>query len=264
MAKRRKIKKSVFLIAGIIAFFIIYFISFNFFSNMEQKQGNTVKVQEKEDSRSLLRQLNDKDKIYLSDGIVSDIRIEQELLEEIRYCFEDISKIRKPQSYKSIYEGYSDDGLKFSTDLNVMRIYTVNEEEYYKIPVTSKDELKNILNKSIYTSFDFVKQHKTWNSVTISYNGKTKNLSKWKYDDLANKMAAKRVVGKVQPEKSKERSEYNFVINIKADNYEAKIETMGDDYVRIQAKNLSSYYEVHTGLYDYIKDEVFKISKQKK
>ena len=156
MAKRRKIKKSVFLIAGIIAFFIIYFISFNFFSNMEQKQGNTVKVQEKEDSRSLLKQLNDKDKIYLSDGIVSDIRAEQELLEEIRYCFEDISKIRKPQSYKSIYEGYSDDGLKFSTDLNVMRIYTVNEEEYYKIPVTSKDELKNILNKSIYTSFDFV------------------------------------------------------------------------------------------------------------
>ena len=100
-----------------------------------------------------LQQLNDKDKIYLSDGIVSDIRAEQELLEEIRYCFEDISKIRKPQSYKSIYEGYSDDGLKFSTDLNVMRIYTVNEEEYYKIPVTSKDELKNILNKIIFTSF---------------------------------------------------------------------------------------------------------------
>ncbi|WP_297134627.1 hypothetical protein [Terrisporobacter sp.] len=261
MAKRRKIKKSVFLIAGIIGFFIIYFISFNLFSGMDEKQENIVKVEDKEDSRSLLRQLNDKDKIYLSDGIVSDIRVEQELLEELRYSFEDISKIRTPQSYQAIYEGYSDDGLKFSTDLDVIRIYTVNEEEYYKIPIASKDELKNILNKSIYTSFDFVKQHKTWNNVTITYNGKTKTLSKWKYDDLANKMAAKRVVGKVQPEKSKERSEYNFVINIKADNYEAKVETMGDDYVRIQAKNLSSYYEVHTGLYDYIKDEVFKISK---
>ena len=48
------------------------------------------------------------------------------------------------QSYNSIYEGYSDDGLKFSTDLNVIRIYTVNNEEYYKIPVNTKEELKKI------------------------------------------------------------------------------------------------------------------------
>lgn len=263
MAKRRKLKKSAFLVAGVILFFVVYFISFNLFSGMDNKDAeNTVKVETEEDNRSLLRQLKEKDKIYLSDGLVSDIRVEEEILEELRYSFESISKIRKPESYKATYEAYSDDGLKFSTDLNVIRIYTVNEEEYYKIPVASKEELKNILNKGIYTSFDFVKQYKTWNSVTITYNGKTKNLSKWKYDDIANKMAAKRVVGKVQPEKSKERSKYNFVINIKADNYEAKIETMGDDYVKIEAKELSSYYEVYTGLYDYIKDEVFKISEK--
>lgn len=261
MAKRRKIKKSVILVAAIVLFFIVYIVSFMFFSKKANStEGNSVKIQAQEDSRSLLKQLESKEKIYLSDQVVSDVRVDEELLEELRYSFEDVSKIRTPASYTPVYDGYSDDGVKFSTDLSVMRIYTVNKEEYYKIPVTSKEEFKNILDKSIYTSFDFVKQYKTWKEVKITYKGETKKLSRWKYDDLANTMASKRVVGKVQPERSKERSEYNFTIEIKADNYEAKIETMGEDYVKIEAKNLNSYYEVHTALYEYIKDEVFKIS----
>lgn len=260
MAKRRRVKKSVFLVAAIILFFCVYIGSFVYFSNQDSKsEDNAVKIEEPEDSRSLLKQLEEKEKIYLSDGVVSDVRVEDQLLEELRYSFEDISKIRKPASYKSTYEGYSDDGLKFSTNLDVIRIYTVNQEEYYKIPITSKEELKNILDKGIYTSFDFIKQYKTWKDIKITYKDSTKNLSKWKFDDLANTMAAKRVVGKVQPEKSKQRSKYNFVIDIKADNYEAKVEVMGKNYVRIQSKDLSSYYEVHTALYDYIKNSVFKI-----
>lgn len=192
----------MFLVAAIILFFGVYIASFTYFSNKENNsKDNAVKIEEPEDNRSLLKQLNEKEKIYLSDGIVSDVRVEEQLLEELRYSFEDISKIRKPASYESTYEGYSDDGLKFSTNLDVIRIYTVNEEEYYKIPVSSKNELKNILDKSIYTSFDFIKQYKTWKDVKIVYKDNTKNLSRWKYDDLANTMAAKRVVGKVQPEK---------------------------------------------------------------
>lgn len=261
MAKKRKIKKSVFLVAAIILFFCVYIITFIHFSDQDNSsKDNAVKIEEPEDNRSLLKQLEEKEKIYLSDGIVSDVRVEEQLLEELRYSFEDISKIRKPASFESIYEGYSDDGLKFSTNLNVIRIYTVNEEEYYKIPITSKDELKNILDKSIYTSFDFIKQYKTWKDIKITYKGSSKDLSKWKYDDLANTMAAKRVVGKVQPEKSKERSKYNFVIQIKANNYESKVEVMGANYVKIESKGLESYYEVHTALYDYIKDNVFKLS----
>lgn len=262
MARKRKIKKSVFLVAAIILFFGVYIISFTLFSNKDDSsEDNAVKIQEPEDNRSLLKQLEEKDKIYLSDGTVSDVRVDEQLLEELRYSFEDISKIRKPASYESTYEGYSDDGLKFSTNLDVIRIYTVNEEEYYKIPVASKGEFKKILDKSIYTSFDFIKQYKTWKEVKITYKDTTKNLSKWKYDDLANTMAAKRVVGKVQPEKSKERSKYNFVIEIKADNYEAEVEVMGANYVKIESKGLNSYYEVHTALHDYIKDEVFQLSK---
>lgn len=262
MAKKRRIKRSVFVVIAIILFFCVYIGSFIFFSSKNNSsKENAVKIEDTEDNRSLLKQLGEKEKIYLSDAIVSDVRVEEESLEELRYSFEDISKIRKPASYKSTYEGYSDDGLKFSTNLDVIRIYTVNKEEYYKIPVSSKDEFKKILDKSIYTSFDFIKQYKTWKEVKITYKDTTKNLSKWKYDDLANTMAAKRVVGKVQPERSKQRSKYNFVIEIKADNYEAKVKIMGANYVKIESKNLNSYYEVHTALYDYIKDDVLKLSK---
>ena len=131
MAKRRKIKKSVFLVGGIILFFGVYIGSFMLFSkveNSDKKNAVTINT-EREDNRSLLKQLEDKEKIYLSDGVVSDVRVDDKLLEELRYSFEDVSKIRTPQSYTSVYEGYSDDGLKFSTDLNVIRIYTVNKEE---------------------------------------------------------------------------------------------------------------------------------------
>lgn len=261
MAKRRKLKKSVYIVAAVILFFIVYIGTFIYFSKDESNsKDNTVKINAAEDNRSLLKQLKDKQKLYLSDGIVSDVRVEDQLLEELKYSFEDISKIRKPESYESTYEGYSDDGLKFSTNLDVIRIYTVNKEEYYKIPITSKEELKNLLDKSIYTSFDFIKQYKTWKDVKVSYNSTTKKLSKWKYDDLANTMAVKRIVGKVQPEKSKERSKYNFTIEITSDNYEAKVEVMGANYIKIEYKGLSSYYEVHTALHDYIKNEILKLS----
>ncbi len=262
MKKRRRVKKSVYVVLAIILFFCVYTISFTINSKIESNsKNNAVKIEGNEDERSLLRQLELKEKVYISNETISDVRIEKQLLEELKYSFAQISKIRKPQSYEAIYEGYSSDGVKFSTDLNIFRIYTVNKEEYYKVPVVSKDEFKSILDRSIYTSFDFVKQYKTWNNVKITYKDKTKNLSKWKYDDLANVMLAKRIVGKVQPEKSKERSDYNFTINIKAERYNATVEVMGENYVKIQSEELSSYYEIQTSLHEYIKNEIFKISK---
>ena len=69
MAKRRKIKKSVFLVGGIILFFGVYIGSFMLFSkveNSDKKNAVTINT-EREDNRSLLKQLEDKEKIYLSD-----------------------------------------------------------------------------------------------------------------------------------------------------------------------------------------------------
>ena len=266
MSKKRKIKKRAILIMGVVLFFVIYFISFRAFSKIsENTQWTKVPTtQEKVDTRSLLDQFKDKSKIYISDGNVSNVRMEEEKVDEFQYSFKEFSKIRTPDSYTPIYEGYTDDEIKFSTDLNIFRVYTVNEEEYYKVPVSYKKEFKEILDTSIYTSFDFIKQYKTWKQVTIDYGDETKKISGWNYDDLASKMVQKRLVGKIQPEKARERSKYKFTINITADNYEARVDIMGEDYVKIKVNDLISYYEVSNNLYDYIKTDVFKIADDEK
>ncbi|MGL5693973.1 MAG: hypothetical protein ACRCXA_07840 [Peptostreptococcaceae bacterium] len=259
--KKRKLKKGAIIPLCLVVFFGLYFLSFWFFTQ-EQNKPDKVEVDvqsQKEDTRPLLTQLRKKKKIYLSDGKVSNIRIEDEYWEELDYILAELKEVRAPGSFSSVYSGNSDDGVKFETDLSSLRIYTVNEEVYYKIPVDSKTEFENVLKKSIYTSFGFVSQYKNWDNVTITYNDKTKKIHKWKYDDLSYKMASKRIVGKVQPEKSKERSEYNFKIAIQIEGQEIIIETMGSDYVKITSHNLETYYEVHNGLYEYIKNDIFKI-----
>lgn len=260
MAKKRKLKKQVVLMIAIIAFFAVYFIAFNIGTYLDKQNEETVKqVEETEDTRPLINQLRSKSKIYISNSELENIRIEESSWEEIQYLFSKFTKIRTPEKFEPIYTGYTDDGLKFSTDFNYLRVYTVKQEEYYKVPIENKSEFETVLKESMYTSFDLVKQYKTWKNVTITYNGNKKTIHKWKFDDLSYKMAAKRLVGKVQPEKSKERSEYNFTIDIKGENYEVSIETMGKDYVKITSGELQAYYEVYTGLFEYIKESVFKI-----
>lgn len=263
MAKKRKLKKSAALLIGILGFFVIYFIAFNFGKSLDkQTETNPKKAEETEDTRSLLTQISSKNKIYVSDKSeksVDGVKIEERYWDEIKYSFKEFSGVRSPESYDELYVGYSDDGIRFSTDLNFFRVYTVNKEEYYKVPVMYKKEFENLIKKSIYTSFDFIKQYKAWDKVNIIYGDKTKSIPKWKYDKLSYQMAAKRMVGKVQPEKNKERSKYNFVINVKGKSYEAKMETMGKDYVKITCKGEEAYYEVNDSLFEYIRDEIFKI-----
>ncbi|MCC0654443.1 hypothetical protein [Clostridioides sp. ES-S-0001-03] len=264
MIKKRKLKKKAAILIGVVVFFIIYFISFKIGLNMEKDKSEVPKKveTETEDNRSLMTQIKEKKKIYVSDKNVENIKIEEDMWNEIKFFFSEFKKVRNTTSYEAIYEGYSDDGIKFSTDLNFFRVYTVNKEEYYKVPIDSKNSFKKLLDESIYTSFDLLSHYKDWKEVTITYGKETKKVHKWKFDDLAHKMISKRVVGKVQPEKSKERSDYNFSINIKGENFAVKVDTMGKDYVKVTSKKTVSYYEVHTSLFDYLKNEIFEIGKK--
>ena len=266
MAKKRKLKKGMALILGIILFFGVYFASFTFGRHLDEKNTQPVKKEEdQEDARSLMSQLNSKEKIYITDSNVENVRVEESYWTNVKVLFSEFSKIRTPDSYTPVYSGNSDDGIRFSTDLNYFRVYTVSNEEYYKVPVATKKEFKKLLGESIYLSFDFVKKYKNWDTVEVSYKGETKEIHKWKFDDLSYNMGSKRIVGKVQPQKSKERSKYNFTINIKGEHYNAKLETMGKDYVKISQGNSKeeAYYEVLTGLYDYLVVEVFQLEQSK-
>ena len=264
MAKKRKMKKSAVVIITICLFFPIYIMTYMYLVNRAEKGENITKQQiqqqdNEEQTESLLSQLRTKEKLYIKEENIEGVKVEEEHRKELNFIYDKIAEVRKPDNYVSIYEGYSDDGLKFSTDLNYFRVYNVNEEVYYKVPVANKEELEHIIKECIYTSFDLVKEYKAWDKVTVTYEDKTKKISGFKYDELAYKMGSKRMVGKIQPEKSKERSEYNFIIDIQAKNYDVKVETMGDDYVKITSKDQESYYEVNDLLYYYLKDEVIKI-----
>lgn len=261
MAKKRKVKRSVLVIVSIVAFFIIYGLAFYAGTYLDNKDKPKVEVKEEveTDNRPLMNQLSSKKKIYMSNGEVENIKIDEVYWEDIKYEFNQFSKVRNPDKFEPTYTGYSDDGVRFSTDLNLFRIYTVNQEVYYKVPVAEKTKFESLLNGSIYTSFDFVKQYKTWKSVNLTYNDQKKTVHKWKYDDLSYKMSSKRVVGKVQPEKSKERSKYNFTIDIQGNNYSIKIETMGKDYVKITSDKGEAYYEVSIALFEYLRTDIFKL-----
>lgn len=56
------------------------------------------------------------------------------------------------------------------------RVYTVNKEEYYKVPVSSKDAFKKLLDESIYTSFDLLSHYKDWKEVTITHGKEIKKF----------------------------------------------------------------------------------------
>ena len=242
MVKKRKIKKSVLVAISIVAFFIIYGLAFYAGTYLDNKDKPKVESKEDEeiDNRPLMKQLSSKKKIYMSNEEVENIKVDEIYWDEVKYELTKFSKVRK-------------------SDLNLFRIYTVNEEVYYKIPVSEKTRFEKVLSGSIYTSFDFVKKYKTWKNVSVSYNDQKKTIHKWKYDDLAYKMSSKRIVGKIQPEKNKERSKYNFTIDIQGDNYTLKIETMGKDYVKISSDKGEAYYEVSIALYEYLREEIFRL-----
>jgi hypothetical protein len=266
--KKRKIRKEFLVVGWILVFFSVYLVTFNNISNDQDKiiEEKIKKTQTpKIDNRSLLAQIKDEETIYIDNNELKDVYLEEEYWRQFKFFFEDFKgDVRKPSDYKPVYEGHSDNNIRFSTDLSYFRIYTVNKEEYYKVPAYEKEEFGAFLNKSIYTSFDVIKKYKSWDDVTITYNGDTKNISNRKYNDLTYKMTQKRIVGKIQPEKSKERSKHNFTIDIKGNKYKIKVETMGKDYVKITYNSDEAYYEVHESLYNYLEKDIFRIGQPKK
>ena len=86
MSKKRKLKKKAAILIGVVVFFIIYFISFRIGINMEKDKSEVPKKVEKEeeDNRSLRTQIKEKKKVYISDKNIENIKIEEDMWDEIR------------------------------------------------------------------------------------------------------------------------------------------------------------------------------------
>lgn len=265
MAKKKKSKLILYIILGLILFFVVYIMLFFAFTKNDSKEEDNVLVREENVSDTtlpLLSQLESSGKVYISDKKTdTNIKIEKDRWTDYKYYFNEFSRVRNAISFNPTYSGYSSNGIKFSTDLDFLKVYTVEKEEYYKIPVTQKKEFEKVVNESIYTSFDFAVNDKKWKSVHISKGEDVKTLHKWKYNNLVSKMRYKRHVGKVQPEKSREKSKFNYSIYIDGDGFNLRIDTMGSNYIKIiSGKNgeYVAYYEVYSDMYNYIKENIFK------
>ena len=67
-----------------------------------------------------MTQLKVKNKIYMSSGEIENIKVEEIYWDEIKYELTKFSKVRNHEKFTPIYTGYSDDGVRFSTDLNFL------------------------------------------------------------------------------------------------------------------------------------------------
>lgn len=264
MARRRKFKPTFIVAAMIVGFFIIYFISFaitsnkdkngdtNIQANQEQEAGSQKNAKET-DKRSLITQISDSEKIYVTDYDTDYLKIDPTMWDEFNDFFSDFKKVRSAEKMtKPIYEGHNDDGVKFQTDLEYFKVFNVKGEEYYKIPVAEKKLVDNLMKKLIYTSYNYVNNYKDWDDVSVSDGQATKNVHFWNKDDLASNIIYKRVVGKVQPEKAFERTKKNFTVKISNGKTNIEIVTMGKDYVKITVAGQTAYYEVNDKLYKYL------------
>ena len=69
MAKKRKIKKRVIILIGMIVFFVVYAGTYIYFSK-QQESSEPVKVQDKStesDNKTLISQMKETDTVYISD-----------------------------------------------------------------------------------------------------------------------------------------------------------------------------------------------------
>ena len=261
--KKKKSKLRFYIVVGLIAFFSIYIIGFFAASKIDTKEEDNKLVREENVADStlpLLSQLESSGKVYISDEKTdTNIKIEKDRWTDYKYYFNEFSRVRNAISFEPTYSGYSSNGIKFSTDLDFLKVYTVEKEEFYKIPVSQKKDFEKVINESIYTSFDFAINDKKWKSVHISKGQDVKNIHKWKYNNIVSKMRYK--IHVVQPEKARDKSKYNYSVYIDGEGFSIRIDTMGPNYIKIiSGKNgeYVAYYEVYNDMYKYIKENIFK------
>lgn len=261
MTKKRKIrslnKKEILITSFITLMLSGYYCGIETYSIVIKPKGEITEYTEENTTQSLVNKFANSSHIYLSNKENQKIKVFDEYIKSIK-DFLNIStmQIREPLNFNPTYEGLSGSGVKFYTDLDIIKLEDFDNIKYYKVSEGVKKDFLNLLTKSIYFSTGSLKDSKNWNSVKITYlNSNTKkNIKKRNFEDFASKISIIRSCGKIQPEKSLEKSERKFEINIKTkDNMNYKIIIMGKDYIKITLNDeIEEYFEVKSSFYDYL------------
>lgn len=261
MNKKRKLrsfnKKEIIASSFIVLMLGGYYCGIEAYSIVMKSKGEVMQTSEENTGQSLVSKFTNSSHIYLSNEKTGKVKIFNEYIKSIK-DFLNIStmQIREPLSFKPIYEGLSSSGVKFYTDLDIIKFEEFDNVKYYKVSESVKEDFLNLLTKSIYFSVDTLKDSKNWKQVSVIYedNNLTTTIKKKDYEEFASKISILRSCGKIQPEKSLRNSQKNFKVIIKTKNdMTYKIIVMGKDYINIQLNDKNEeYFEVKTSFFDYI------------
>lgn len=271
--KKRKYKKKTVLIFGLIIFFLIYILAFNLsvgrfknsddgrLTNIDSKNysDNTLagkefqEKQKREAKKSLIESFKGARKIYIGDNKVSHIRVSGVSLENFHRYISNFIKLRDvDKGFNPIYRGKSSNGIDFLTDFNYLELKSGNKKEFFKIPVSEKEDFQNMYRKLMYTSVEFITNGEKIGSVRVYHDNDEKSIWFWKKKELLNKILYKREVGKIQPEKEFSQTKDNYTIKLDKSGVKISIQTMGKDFIRVNCGDNIAYYEVYPDLYTYL------------
>lgn len=274
--KIMKLNKTLLLLIVVILFFIIYFFSFKLSRDyISSKSGEDVisidtrgeknKIQEELDQKNKaeekmlpLQKFNQSKKLFISDENVENIKIEGEMLENIKRLMTSFVKVRAVEGeFKPQNKGNTNNHVDFETDFNYFMVKSDEKIEYYKIPVSVKDDFQSMYKRMIYTSVDYITNKDGLGKIRLYKGNEEKGVLPWKRDDLINKILYKREVGKIQPEKEFQKTKVNFTIKIEKNGNKIDIQTMGKDFIKVTNDDNIAYYEVYQDLYNYLDKDIF-------
>lgn len=195
--------------------------------------------------------------IYISDSNVEKVKIFEDFKEYLQDFFNtSIMEIRKPSSFKSLYEGLSSSGVKMSTNLDTIKFEYLNQTTYYKIAEPVKKDFKDLLTKIIYFSPSSLKNTSNWKNVKISMsnsNVEDVKVKKKDFDEFASKISIVRKCGKIQPERNSKQAKKHYVVEIETNSGKYKISTMNKNYIKIEFNNdFLEYFEVQPYFFEYL------------
>lgn len=277
---KKKLNKSAIIIIAIIVFFLLYFLSFKLARGYLVKHGsndttNVMNVENdgektevqkeiemkktQENKKGALERFKESKKMYISDEEVKNIKVEGETLESFKRSMSNFVVVRSVgEEFHPDNKGKTNNDVRFETDFNYFQVTAGNKKEYYKIPVSDKEDFRNMYRRMIYTSVDFITNGDKIGEMKLYHKNEEKKVWPWKKKDLIHKILYKREVGKIQPEKEFSKSKQNYTIKIKKSGVELSIQTMGKDFIKVHCGDNIAYYEVYTDLYDYLSKDVFK------
>lgn len=275
--KLSKLNKTLLLLLIIILFFVIYFFSFKLSRNyIQSKTGEDVvsidtrgeksKIEEDIELRNKaeskmqpLQKFNQSKKLFISDDSVENIKIEGEMLENLKRLSTSFVKVRSIEGeFNPQNRGNTNNNVKFETDFNYFVVESDGKKENYKVPISVKEDFQGMYKRMIYTSVDYIKNKDGVGDIRVYKGNEEKGVFPWKKDDLINKILYKREVGKIQPQKEFHRTKTNFTIKIEKNGNKIDIQTMGKDFIQVTNSDNVAYYEVYQDLYNYLDKEVFK------